>query len=176
MEPISMMLMMGIGLGLKAFGSATSMSAASESNKAKQQEIQLQMQVEAQRKRAMEMDARRKQLENFRNVQRAHALALTTATSQGASDGSGLQGAYSQIGAQGGWNAAGINQNLEIGRNIFGINAQISGTKSRQANAAQQMQLGSGISSLGGDLMGAAGPFGRLTSGFDKPNFGFGNG
>jgi hypothetical protein len=56
------------------------------------------------------------------------------ATGAGAQFGSGLQGAYGQISGQSGVNLLGIRQNLELGRNIFDINAGIS----QQQIAAQQ--------------------------------------
>lgn len=82
--------------------------------------------VERQKAQAMEVDARRQQLEVVRNQQRARAVGLTAATAQGASKGSGLQGGYGQASGQAGVNLQGIQQNLEIGRNIFGLNTDIS--------------------------------------------------
>lgn len=88
--------------------------------------IGLQQQIEGQRMIAMETAARRDQLEIFRQQQRARATGLVAATAQGAQGGSGLQGAYGQISGQTGVNLLGVLQNLEIGRNIFGLNEGIS--------------------------------------------------
>lgn len=85
--------------------------------------------VEAQKAQAMELDARRQQLETIRNQQRGRALALTNATAQGASKGSGLQGGYGQVSGQTGVNELGIQQNLQIGENIFGLNTAISNSR-----------------------------------------------
>jgi len=166
MEPISMMMMLGSGLALQALGGVTSMGGAKASNQAQIQQIKLQQQVEAQRQHAMELDAHRKQLETVRNMQRARSLALSTATNQGAQFGSGLQGGYGQISGESGTNMLGINQGLEIGENVFGLNAQISQQKILGAKAGLQMQEGAAFSSFGNSLVGSAQPFGRLMSGF----------
>lgn len=88
--------------------------------------IQAQQAIEANKRAAMEVDARRNQLEIIRTQQRARALGLATAKNQGSSGGSGLQGAYGQFSGQTGVNLLGVQQNLEVGRNIFDQNALIS--------------------------------------------------
>lgn len=166
MDPFSMMLMMGAGTVLQGIGGLMGMSASKDYNKSQQEEIKLQDQVEGQRKLAMELDAKRKSLENLRKVQQAQAMGLTTASSQGAIFGTGFQGGQQQAQSQGNWNQAGINQNLQSGENIFGLNSQISQQKILQANAQQGMQTSSAISSFGGSLVSSANAFGRVASGF----------
>lgn len=101
--------------------------AASQANLAiNKGTIQAQQTIEANKRAAMEVDARRNQLEIIRTQQRARAMGLATAKHQGASGGSGLQGAYGQFSGQTGVNLLGVQQNLEVGRNIFDQNAQIS--------------------------------------------------
>lgn len=168
MEPISTLLMAGAGLGFQAVGMFNSVSAASQQSEAQMRSIALQQKVEAQRQKAMELDARRKQMELLRNAQKARALALTNATSQGAGQGSGLQGGYGQISGDAGNTLGGINQNLDIGRSIFGLNSQISQENLNLAKAGQQAALGQGLSSFGGSLINSAGTFGKLASGFGK--------
>ncbi len=97
--------------------------------------------IETQKMRAMEVDARRQQLEIIRQQQRGRALALTNATSQGARYGSGLQGGYGQIGGQTGVNILGVQQNLEIGRNIFGFNENISNNRVAQSELEHTYSL-----------------------------------
>lgn len=100
-----------------------------------------ELEVQKQQQQAMELDARRQQLEVIRNQQRGRSLALTTAVAQGGSGGtrsSGLAGGYGQISGQSGVNLLGIQQNLDIGRNIFGQNNQISANK-MQLNDLQTM-------------------------------------
>jgi len=175
MEPFSMMFMMGAGLGMQAIGGLLGHSASEEYNQAQKQQIGLEQKVEAQRKDSMELDARRRSLENLRNVQRARSMALNSATSQGAQFGSGLQAGYSQISAQGSWNQAGISQNQAIGENIFGLNEQMSQNKITMANANMDLQTSQGLSSFGSSLIGAARPFGQIFSGYSNgtpsPNY-----
>lgn len=166
MEPFSMMLMAGAGIALQAIGMSKTNTAAKGYNAEEVKQIRQQQQVEGQRRQLMELDSQRKSLENIRNVQRSRSLALTNSTSQGAQFGSGLQGGYGQISSQGNYNAEGISQNLQIGRNMFDLNAQISESKIAQANYSMDLQSAQGYSSLGKSLMGAASPFARLASGF----------
>lgn len=116
---------------LNILASQQSMAAAQQSFGINNSTVQAQQQIEAQKVRAMEMDARRQQLEVIRTQQRGRALALATGVAQGGSvtRGSALQGAYGQISGQTGTNILGIQQNLEIGQNISGFNQQISGNQ-----------------------------------------------
>lgn len=143
-------LMIG-ALALGAAGTGIQMIGA-------QQQAGIARQQEAQRRRAMELDARRRQMEVLRNMQRAQAMALVTNTAQGAQYGSNLMGAYGQIAGVGGTNQSGILQNLEIGRNMFDLNAQMSDAQSFSA-------MGKGFQSLGGQLFNAMGAMGRLEGG-----------
>lgn len=176
MEPISALL----GLGTQLVGGILSFGAAEKQNQLQKQDIALQQQVEGQRRQAMELDAQRKSMEVFRNNQRARAMGLQAATSQGAQFGSGLQGAYGQIRGQTGVNELGISQNLEIGRNIFDTNSQISGVKQQMAENNQDSQFASGLTSLGGSLFGASKSlnnlgFGGPSNSTPQPNYGYGN-
>lgn len=111
-----------------------SVSASAQSNALTIANIQLQRQIEGKRQTAMELDARRKQMENLRQTQRARSLALASATGSGAQFSSGLQGGYGQISGQSNTNASGIRQNLELGRDIFNINAGISDNQIAASN------------------------------------------
>lgn len=122
-----------------------------------------ELQAEAVRQRAMELDARRKQMEIVRNQNKARAMALATANNQGGQLGSGLQGGYGGISGQSLTNLQGINQNLEFGQQLFGINSAISQDKINMAGANTQMALGSGLSSLGGTMINSASTIGNLT-------------
>jgi len=111
-----------------------SVAAAGESRTINQGIVSQQRDIEATKRQAMEVDARRQQLEIIRNQQRGRALGLTTATSQGASKGSGLQGGYGQISGQTGVNLLGVQQNLQAGRAIFDANSNISDLNSQMAD------------------------------------------
>lgn len=87
----------------------------------------LGQQIQDQNSQAMELNAKRSATENLRNLQRARSLALTTAQAQGGNlHGSNLQGAYGQSSGQANTNFLGIQQNLQIGENIAGLNSKIS--------------------------------------------------
>jgi len=111
-----------------------SVAAAGASRDINQGIVGEQRDIEATKRQAMEVDARRQQLEIIRNQQRGRALGLTTATAQGAGKGSGLQGGYGQISGQTGVNLLGVQQNLEAGRNIFNANANITDFNSQMAD------------------------------------------
>lgn len=130
-----------------------------------------ELNINNEKRKAMEIDARRRSLEVVRNNQKARSLAETSATSQGAQQGSGLQGAYGGISGQSNTNELGITQNLEIGRNIFGFDSQISADRIQDASYQSQMNEGNAMSSLGGSLMGSAGKIGQMAQSFSSGNF-----
>lgn len=152
--------------GLTAAGTAFQTFGAMDAANAQKNMTALEMQAEAQRRKAMELDARRRTMEIIRQQQRARATSLTVANAQGAQFGSGLGGAYGQIGGQTGINLLGTSQNLEIGRNIFDINSQISQQRMAMADAQSMMAFGQGLQSLGGSFLQGMPAFGRLTGGF----------
>lgn len=156
------------GAAISYFGASESAAAAEKSTAAQKAIIEGEQRIEAQKRQAMELDAGRKRLQLVRNAQKARALALTNATSQGAGQGSGLQGGYGQIAGDTGTSMLGLNQNLMIGRNIFDINAQISQQKIAMAEAGVQAQEGAAYSSAGSSVMGSIGTIGKLSSGWGK--------
>lgn len=179
MDPISAGIG-AIGLGFQIFGG---MSASDDANQAAgiQRNITgLEGKVNDQRRNQMEFEARRQQLEVYRNNQRARAMATNSAVNQGAQFGTGLQGGLAQINAQSETNSLGISGNLEIGRNIFGINNQISGQKMALSGVQSQMATDQGYASLGASITKSAGTlsaigqsaggiFGKLPLGFGGP-------
>ena len=154
-------LIMAAGMAISAYGAYQSYKSAKETNAAQNRITGLEQQTEAQRKQAMELDVRRKQLEAVRNQQKARAMALTTATSQGASQGSGLPGAYGQFSGDVGTDLLGLSQNLQMNRNIFDINEQISQQKMQIADSSTKGAFGAGLSSLGGSVFSAGKSFGK---------------
>lgn len=118
--------------------------------------------IEAQKQMAMELDARRKELEVFRNMQKAQALGLVNATNQGAGRSSGLAGGQAQARNEATQNLLGIGQNLTIGRDIFSLNADISQHKMQLADLNADAQFYSGLTSFGGSILGASGNIGKF--------------
>lgn len=153
-------------VGLSLYGNSKNAAAQRQANAAQQEQIRLQQQVEAQRQKAMELDARRKQMEILRQQQRARSIAVAAANNQGALFGSGLQGGLGQISGQADTQQLGVQQSLDIGRNIFGLNAGISQTRIDMANAQSSALEAQSITSLGGTILRSAGMLGSLAQGF----------
>lgn len=153
-------------VGLSAAGAATSFFAASGQTEAMQAQIAAEQRAEKLRKRQMELEARRRMLEITRNQQRARAMALTAATAQNASGGSGLQGGYGQISGDSGTQFVNTNQNLLIGRGLFAANSQISDARMQYASYGTQAAVGRGLSQLGSSLFSVTPQLTALSKGF----------
>lgn len=165
-----------IGLGMSIFGTNKSADASKQMAQTAQaqanassQIFTLDQQANAQRKQQMVLTANRQQLETIRNTQRARSAALTTSTSQGAQFGSGLQGGYGQISGDENTNLLGVNQNLAIGQNLFGINDLVDQQKIVLAQLGAKMATlqgnkasGDALSGLGGAVSKSSGQVGQL--------------
>lgn len=122
-----------------------SRTAATQSQTINKSIIATQMEQEAQRKQAMELEGKRNLMENVRNQQRSRALALATTSAQGGQGainrGSGLQGGYGQISGQTNTKQLGIEQNLQIGRNMFDLSSQLAGERSKMIDLQTEYSL-----------------------------------
>lgn len=163
MDPLTLGIA-AVGLGLQVFGGASAASKAHEAYGIQQKITGLEGQVNEQRRTAMELSARRQSMEIFRNNQRARSLAVNNATNQGASYGnsSGLPGGLAQVADQSMFNLQGVNQNLELGRNIFGLDGQISQQKLALTGVQGEMATDQGIAQLGSSITGSAGTLGKI--------------
>lgn len=83
-------------------------------------------QAEALRQRQMNLEAARARRQTVRQAIIARGQALTTASAQGASEGSGIAGGTASITAQAGQNVQATNQNQNIGAGIFSANRDIA--------------------------------------------------
>lgn len=153
-----------IGLATSIFGGNAAAENAKQAAAVQGQIAGLEGKVNDQRQVAMQLSARRQQMEIFRNMQRARAQGLNAAVNQGANMGSGLQGGQAQATAQGLTNSAGVNQNLEIGNNIFGIQRDITKQKQVLSSIQGQMATNQGIASLGSSITAAGPGIGRLST------------
>lgn len=163
MDPLTLGIS-AVGLGLQAYGAFSAAGKAKDAYNIQTQISQTEGLVNDQRRTAMELSARRQSMEIFRNNQRARSMALNNATNQGASYGnsSGLPGGTAQVDAQSTFNLQGINQNLEIGRNIFGLDDQISKQKLALSGVQSSMMTDQSISQLGGSITKSAGTLGSI--------------
>lgn len=164
MDPFTLALMTGASLAFQGGGMFFGQKGAKQNNEAQQKQFMLEQAIENEKRKQMELVSRRQQLEVVRNAQRMRALALQNSTSQGANQGSGLQGGYGQIASDANYNLLGLAQNLAIGRNIFGLNSQISENKKNMAEAQMTMQYGQGLTSIGQSLFSAAVPASRAAT------------
>lgn len=164
--------LVGVGLAISAAGTVTSTMGAMDAAEQNQKIASLEKQQLEQQKKQMDLQYRRSQMEAFRNQQKARALALTTASSQGAQFGSSLMGAYGQVSGQSYNNLLALDQNYAIGTNMYGLNQGISDARISLANAQSISAFGSGLSSLGGSLIKGAPTFAKIT-GIGAPNLGY---
>lgn len=162
-NPISMAFGLA-GLGAQLFGGIEQAGVAKQQAQISSeiagisgQEAGQEQQIEAQKMQQMQLEAGRLNLQNFRKTQQIKAAGLAGAVSGGAEFGSGLAGAQAGETAAGLSNSLGINQNLAIGQNIFGLNSKISGERIQTSQLQSQSALlggtaatAQGISSLGG--------------------------
>lgn len=171
MDPISLAIG-AVGLGMQIFGGVSSASNASAQAKVSSDEASQEQGINNAKQQAMEVNARRSQMENVRNNQRARAQATNAAVSQGAQFGSGLQGGLAQISDETQFNMLGVNQALQTGQQIAGYNNTISSDKMQLATLGGQAATDQGISSLGGALMKSGPVIGQLgqnaTKGFSS--------
>lgn len=148
----------GVGLALGAAGTYVQYNAANAQTKALDK-------AEDARKQASNLDSLRRQRAVVREMQQQRALALSNATTQGASAGSGLQGAMANIQGEGQTNIAGIRQQNALGNQVFAAN--------KQARAAEtQGNLGEGFSTLGGTLVKNSGTIGSIGTSIGNSLFG----
>ena len=159
-----------VGLGLQIYGNMSAAENARKSSEVRQSIANEERNINEQKRTQMELSARRDSLQIYRNQQRQRAMATQAAVNQGASRGSGLQGGIAGVDAGSFFNLAGIDQNLQIGRNIFGINDRISGYKQQLASYESDAATDAGLASLGGSIMKSSGTIGQIvgnyTSGF----------
>lgn len=141
------------GLGLAAGGLALNYTSSQKMAKSQEESIALQRRQDEERRKAMELDAARRKREMIRQALAARSRALSVATAQNAGAGTGLQGAYGGIQGRTGVNLLGVDQNLEIGRTMFGLQAGISEANASAARWGSMAQTGAGLTSLGGSLI-----------------------
>lgn len=165
-----------VGLGLSAYGTYKQSQLSKQMAGLANQEAGInldvakqQQDINDQRKQQMILTSNRQQLQTIRNSQLARSMALTASTASGSQFGSGLQGGYGQIGGDTGTNLLNLSQNLEIGKNIFGFDDQISndrikiaGLQGQEATIKGQQAQASATSAFGGDLTKAAGTIAQL--------------
>lgn len=165
-----------VGLGMKLFGGFGASSATASAYAMQQQEAANEEKIEQQKQTAFEVQTRRSQMENFRNVQRARAQGLNASVTQGANFGSGIQGGQAANTDQGNVNNLGLNQNLMTSRNIFADTQAIDQEKIAQAGFQSTAATDNAWANMGTSLMTSAGTMSNIgkagVAGFNSMNFG----
>lgn len=111
--------------------------------------------AEKARKAQAALEATRARREQIRSMQASRARAIAAATNQGAGESSALAGGLGQIQSLAGRNIVAINQDQEIGNQIYNANQQVT-------RGGFVTSLAGGISSLGGIVANNAGAITRL--------------
>ena len=158
-----------IGAGAAVAGTGIAAYATIQSGNAQRKQMKAQEQAEAARRQQMNLDAIRRRREMIRQAQVARATALSTAENQGASEGSGIEGALGQISGQTGSNILGSSQNQELGNRIFDANALASTYAQQASNANSMAAFGGQLQSLGGTLVKNEGIFQKFGTYFGSP-------
>lgn len=152
-----------IGIGIKGIGTAIGLFGDEKANEANQALVTAQKQAETFRFEQMKNDAERKRRQEIRTgIIREHQ-AVSNANLQGAGESSGAYGAYGQVNQETGWNTGGLNTAEHYGTQIYKANLAALDAKGQLADAQTIQQVGSGISSLGGAVLGNMGAIGSLT-------------
>lgn len=163
------------GLGMSLFGMNQQADNARQQARVSMDIAHQEQGINTEKRQAMELNARRQQMEIFRNTQRARAQAQQAATTQGASLGSGLQGGLAEASSQGLFNLFGVNQALYTGEQIASYNNNISNDKIKMAQLGGEAATAQGLTSLGGSVMKAGPTIGSLAGNFNFGSF-FGGG
>lgn len=157
-----------VGLAASALGVGTSIYGAEQQSEAQQQMLAIQQKEQEQRKNLFEIEQQRKRVEDLRQGQIAQSTARANAVSQGAQFGSGLLGGLAEIQGESNYNILGIQQNTQVGENLFSLDQQLTQAKIASAQASTYQQIGSSLTSFGGQAISSMGEIGKLTSGFGK--------
>lgn len=165
MAALSSIALIG-GLALSAVGAGAQTYGAIRANDAQKDEIAAQQKSEAAREQGMKLDAQRKQREMVRQGILARSQALTSSSNQGAQFSSGAAGAQAGATQQTAYNVLGVNEQTQLGEQIFDYNRQGFAAKRAQADAGTVGAVGSGLGSLGGALMKNVGNISKVGGSF----------
>lgn len=152
-----------VGLGVSLFGGQQQAEDTKRAAELSMQNAKYEGDISDQKHKQMVLSSRRQQLEIIRNTQRARAMGLQAGVSQGAQFGSGVAGGQAEAQNMGFYNLQGVDNNVEIGNNIFDINRKISTNKIGIAQIQGDIAQDQGISAIGGAISKSADPLGRLS-------------
>lgn len=153
-----------VGVAASVAGTAVGVMASQQQAQAQKKAIAAQQQAEAARKKQMDLDAQRKRREIVKEQIKARSQALATTSAQGANGegSSALGGVEGQLSQQAGSATLAVNQNQEIGADIFAANAAGFRAQSQAASAGAMAGFGNGLSSFGGAITNNAKTIARI--------------
>lgn len=158
-----------IGMGISAIGKGIGLFGDSQANEANQALVAAQKRAETVRYQQMLNDAERARRKDIKTgILREHQ-AISNATLQGAGESTGAYGAQSSVNSDTGWDVGGVNTAQHYGTQIYHANLDALTAKGQLADAQEIQQIGSGISSLGGAVLGNMGAIGSLTAPASAP-------
>lgn len=165
MEPISLGIGL-VGLGTSLYGMFGSSSVAHQTAQLSSNITSLEGQENDVRQQAMNMSAKRSQIQTVRTAQRARSMAVQAgATQTGSLTGSGVEGGISETTSEGTYGLQGINFQKAFGTSLFGLDAQVTNDKMKLASLGGTAATDAGITSLGGAIMSVAGKAGNIFGG-----------
>jgi hypothetical protein len=158
-----------IGGAISLAGVAVSLDAALDESKQQQryydvskQIVQVQQQENLERKKAMEYSARRQEMENLRNGQKAIAAATNFAANSGGLFGSSVKGARGSADAQVAFGSQGISQAVQTGRAMYGLSEQQTAFQMQQADIMSNIASDKGQEAIGNALISGGSALGRM--------------
>lgn len=173
MDPVTISAALAVvGVGTSLFGMFSQSHVASQVAGVSVSKAETEGQENDVRQSAMEMSGRRSQMEALRTAQRARAQAVQAGTNQGAQYGTGETAGAQHTTAEGDYGLQGIQGQLGFGRQLFGLDKQITADNIQLAQLKGQEATDQGISSLGQGITKAAGPLGNIFGGGKSSNAG----
>jgi hypothetical protein len=161
MDPISAILG-GVGIATELYG-ADKAKKVESTIAADQQGILADEQAENDvRQRAVAMMAQRKSIQSVREAQMAGARSRAAAVQGGAQFGSGAKQGEQMAMSGNAYNQETISQDLQSANQMFSIDRGINALKSQIGMQSTSLSNDEGIMAIGGSILGAAGPLGKL--------------
>jgi hypothetical protein len=125
MEPFTAGLSL-VGLGLQLFGGLQQAKVSQQEAQVSSNIAQQEENINNQKQLQMQLEARRSNLQNYRNAQRARAQGISASVQGGTQYGSGMQGGLDNIFNTATENVQGTNQAMQVSQSILGYNNAIS--------------------------------------------------
>lgn len=144
-------------MGVAVAGTAVAYKGKKQEAQGRSEMTTASIQAENARERQMLVEAQRAQRDIARKAQVARSMAVVRGANQGALYGSAIPGAEGQIASQAGQESNAVEQNKDIGSDIFAANRAY-------AKASQKTSEGASIAGFGTSLIGLSQPIAQIGS------------